>query len=294
MPFDPLANSDVCSLTLLLGVLGLVGHYVVGSNVRLRSLGWQLGFGVAVVAVVGAFWARIPKGAEEWLGVVIRALLLGAFAVTIAWITAPPVFLVYGQGVERPLHWLQQLIGDRKRRRNARKGAQEEAERRRRAAEEWDRQAPQREAARREHEAAEAARQLEREEQARKEAECQRRRDESRARCEIVFALVGPDVSDRFTKAEFQLFMQRYLGDDRSPEYVEERGQQLMELIYKHLELVDPRRRFASLAELTNWYQRQKEQLELVSDERLKRTLIARLNGHYAELSTQLLEEMHS
>jgi hypothetical protein len=67
-----------------------------------------------------------------------------------------------------------------------------------------------------------------------------------------------------------------------------------MEIIHKHLELIDPMRRFNDLAELSTWYQQQKDRLASVSDDRLKRSLLARLHDRYSELSTRLLEEMHT
>jgi hypothetical protein len=45
---------------------------------------------------------------------------------------------------------------------------------------------------------------------------------------------------------------------------------------------------------LANWFQEQKTQAEQLTDQRLRRTVLAQLNERYAELSTRLMEEMQA
>src|SRR5207302_9974376 len=106
-----------------------------------------------------------------------------------------------------------------------------------------------------------------------------RRREESRVRCEMFYALYSPEIGPRFPKEAFADFCQRYLGDDRTPEDVERRAGQLLETMQQHLRQTGRRTSRLGVAELAAWYQQAQAQMSgLPVDERQKRLLLAQLN----------------
>src|SRR5262249_4215824 len=66
------------------------------------------------------------------------------------------------------------------------------------------------------------------------EAEAQRRRCRARLKAELCFPLHEPLVADRFSRAMFEDFMQRYLGDQHGPDDVEEFSRELEIIIRQH------------------------------------------------------------
>lgn len=83
------------------------------------------------------------------------------------------------------------------------------------------------------------------------------------------------------------------MGDDQFPEVAEQRAEQLRKMIIHHRKQVKPTPKFATLPELANWFQSQKEQIDqLPVDDRLKRMLTANLNVRNAELMNQILGDV--
>jgi len=140
---------------------------------------------------------------------------------------------------------------------------------------------------RRQRQIDEAARRNERE----RNAAESRRRDAARVRCELVYALHAPDLRKLFSGESFRDFLRRHMGDDRSPEEVEERAEQLIALLEQHRHRLDPLLRFRNLEDLAWWFSEQKHQMDTIPDDRLKRTMLAQLNARYAELTAPLMEE---
>lgn len=125
-----------------------------------------------------------------------------------------------------------------------------------------------------------------------RKSEAQKRRDDARASCEIFYSLHAPEIGSRFTKVMFDDFVRRHMGDERPPEYVEERSRQLREVLQQHLAKCEPPRP-RTLEELAAWFQEQKRQIDGLPDGVNKDALRAQLNARYAEMTSQLLEEMH-
>lgn len=120
------------------------------------------------------------------------------------------------------------------------------------------------------------------------------RRETIRAECEMLYARLRPEIGPRFNDAMLADFLQRHLHDGVPIEECEQRARQLQDMLREHLHKVAPPPQFRNLIELADWFQNQKRQLDSVTDERLRRTLLAQLSVRYAELTTQLLEDTRS
>lgn len=90
---------------------------------------------------------------------------------------------------------------------------------RKRAEAEYERGAPERERIRRQLEAAALARTI-----------AQRRREDMRTRCELIY-LHYPTIAPHLPRKRFDHFMATRMGDDQPPEKVEERGRDLQRLL---------------------------------------------------------------
>jgi hypothetical protein len=125
------------------------------------------------------------------------------------------------------------------------------------------------------------------------ETDAQKRRDESRSHCELTYSFYAPKLGERFTRAMLDSYIEKYMGDNQTPEDVERRGQELQVTLQKHLESVEPPKKKLTLESLARWFIEEKQRIEsLPVDEKSKRRHIAELNGRYAELSSQLMENI--
>lgn len=122
----------------------------------------------------------------------------------------------------------------------------------------------------------------------------QRRRDDARAQCEVAFSTIAPDIAARFTRREFDAFMTKFMGDNRGPDEVESRRDQLLKILETHEVVERPRPKFKTLEELATWYAKEKENVgKLPIDEESREDQIIRLNTLFAELSEKVMQEQY-
>lgn len=133
-----------------------------------------------------------------------------------------------------------------------------------------------------------------REQSAAQNRSARQRREAARSRCKIFFTLHAPEIGSRFTRAMYDDYARRFLGDDRPPEDVEERAAQLEAVLLQHLEKVQPAPKFRGLEDIARWFEEQKRQIDALPDDRMRQTLLATLKARYAELTTRFLEEMQA
>jgi len=267
-------------LTTLVG-LAIIGT-IASSLVLDRHLAqWSIGIGAAIAAILIVHDVSLaaPASLDDCVPLAIRALIAGALTSSLAKLAlwgareacrlaiAP---LVQVRGLMRQV---LQVWRDRHLRREHDK-AQEIAE------QQWLQAAPARAQA--------VADEQERLRQARDD---QKRREDARMECELCYALVAQEIGIRFPRSDANHFIQKYMRDDLHPSEVEERGQQLQQIIHEHVEKITPAPRVRSLADLVAWFREQKRQIEAVEDERMRRNFLVRLNERYAEMTSQFMEE---
>lgn len=122
----------------------------------------------------------------------------------------------------------------------------------------------------------------------------QRRRNDARAVCECRWGAYAPQISKKFSRADFDRFLKSFMTDTHAADEVETRARQLLEILdafYEQREESKPARRFETLEEVTNWFIEQQERIgRLPLDEQTREEHLARLNATYSELSERMLE----
>jgi hypothetical protein len=84
------------------------------------------------------------------------------------------------------------------------------------------------------------------------------------------------------------------MGDSRPPEEVEERAGQLCALIDQHAHFIAPPEKETTLGELGEWFTAEMQRLDaLPIDDEVKDEHRGKIHERYAELTDQLLENMH-
>lgn len=218
-----LETVDTGGLFVLVLALLFIGNRLSAAQLRVRALSLSVA-AVLFVAFVAFHLTQRSAYADNLSDLTIRGLLGAGFVLGVLWIVLPPLAALFRTTTGSMRNWGREA----RFRRDARRRERElEAERRR-------------------HERQEPAAAKERErlrqqaaEQTRKAATDQKRREDARAKCDVLFALHGPELRERFTKEMFDDFIRRHLGDDRSADYVEQRARELCEIVQKHLEMVN-------------------------------------------------------
>ena len=83
------------------------------------------------------------------------------------------------------------------------------------------------------------------------------------------------------------------MGDNQTPEPVEHRAEQLLEMIEKQRDKADPPKKQWNLAALAKWYLEQKQQIEAVAlDEEDRGLLLSQLEVRYMRLQEKHLREL--
>jgi hypothetical protein len=130
------------------------------------------------------------------------------------------------------------------------------------------------------------------EEQAKTVAETDRRRQEARGTCELMFVTNSFEIRELFTREMFDSFVARHLGDDKAPEYVEKLAIELCGIVQKYVEKANGGAK-RTLAELAEWFLNEKQQIESTAlSERHKQDLLSQLEEQYVRLQQKYLRRM--
>lgn len=266
-------EGDLCSLSLVILLLLWAGHCLAEPRDQHAA---SLAATLALLAYAAFAWRRQPPStAEELLALTVRALIAAGLALGLATIAAPLFRRITGtirDCLRKICAALQAKITER--RRQLQVTADSEA-----AAAALSRSAPDLESLRRESEA-----------RAQAVAVAQRRRDDARVAAEVLFALHQHDIAGRFNAEMFADFCKKYMGDDRAPEYVEERSQQLQSIIQQLVEKSLPAKAPRTLVELDHWF---KEQKSIIDNSGLsdtdKKIKLLHLQKRYDDLFTRVI-----
>ena len=265
-------RGDPCALVFLIAILTCVGAKMVGSRLDLRSWGTRIASGAFVAYCVYGQISFHPGTAEDWIHITLRGLLAAGLVLGFSWINLA-VSAFVNQHVIAPTVAKFRI--------EPHTGHTEPIDQRALQIEQ-DRRT-QEEIRRREHER----------EETRSKAQSQRRRTDARAAAALSFSLYAPKLGNRFTKEMFDKYVTDFMGDQHAPEDVERHGQELVSILEKHLQEIQPPKETRSVQDLARWYQEQKDDIEsLPVDARTKRTHLVNLNERYTELTAKLLENM--
>lgn len=115
-------------------------------------------------------------------------------------------------------------------------------------------------------------------------------RDDLLFSCELFHSAHADRLAGHFSKADLDRFVKRYMGETESPDVLRRRSQELIALIRRQADSVDPPERRASLEQLTQWYTEQKASIDnLPLDEAFRQDFVVQLNERYAELCQKVL-----
>ena len=284
MQLFPFLDDAIDSGPLLLLVLLLVlGTKLVERDEKLQTLGKKIALGAFFLFVAVLANHQEPSMASAWVAIIVRSLIFAGIVLGAAWTILPSGVFVYEHTLGALFRSLDESARASRKREEEKKRALEQQLRN----EEWERMRPERERL-----AKEAA--LLAEAQAKLRSAGQKRREDARAACELAYAIVAPEIGNRFSKADFTAFVSKYMTDSFPPEQVEERAVQLKAIIQQHQEKIVPAQKFRSMQDLAVWFEQQKSQLEAISDVRMRSTLLVQLKERYSELTTQMLSELSS
>jgi hypothetical protein len=280
-----LPEADTMSVLIAGCVCFVVGLKFVQNNQRLQEIGRRIGF----AALLGVFiYLGSLSSADEYFANAFKASFWAILITGVSWILLTVSAALYRFFIQKPGETLERWRVEREYRRRERRAAAElkaeqirDAKRRRKLEEEEARREVQR------------AKDLERSKKTSQILEGENvRKRKVRAACERAYVLHEAEIKDRFKRSTFDDIMRKHLGDEHSPEYVEEQGKELLELIQLHRHKIEPPRKIKSLADAAAWFEEQKTQLELVSEDKLRRSLLVQLKQRYADLTTQMMDDI--
>ena len=279
-PIQLIESSNPLTLIFVIWILAHVGHRIVQEEPRWHKWGLQLS---ALAFVAFGLYQVIhdpPSAADDLLPMLLQSLAFGGLVLGVSWILLPVVGVLIDRTIVVVVRRLRSSIAAETRRRQELRMQSQTHREREDAAREYARSAPERQ---RQLILAEVERQ--------RAADEQNRRDKARADCLRLFLLLARDVKSRFTRKMFDEYASGYLSDNRPADDVEGHAEKLKLLMQQHYDKIEPPKKFRSLQDVACWFQSEKKNLEAIEDEKMRRSLIAKLNQRYAELTTQFFEE---
>jgi len=267
------------TLALPAVLLLFIGNKVVEEHPRPRTAANRIIGLVFLCLLAFQMHSHWPVHGDMLTEILLRSLVLSGLMLGCAWIVAPGLFSLCEYTIAAPIRkvagWGAALVGSVfwvlvspvrfVTEQNARRKQATEQEHLRREGESY----------------------------AKHQATAQKRREDARAACELLYSLCAPEIKDRFPKTAFDDFFQKYLGDGHPPDFVEERAEQLKSIIEQHRTKIEPPEEQKTLEELAQWYQNVREQiLHQKIEDKYKNAQIAQLNVRYQRLVQELLEEM--
>lgn len=266
---------DAGSILVVTVVLGFLGEGVIHLTARMTSLkqwirSWAVGLGI-VTGIFFFFAVFSPRNASNPDGVlssIFQAMLMGFCAGLVWYLAVAIVTFIFQHVIAPPFRamnrWRLSSSEERSRRRYARQ---------------------------RQLDAESAA--ADRSWAAATRATEQKRRNDARAACELLYHKHAHVLANRFPREALDGFMNKFMTDSQSPDEVEERGRQLQELILQHVQDIEPPQKPYTIESLAEWYRRTKELIEkLPLDSRYRQAQMAQLNARYAELMQDLMEAL--
>lgn len=103
---------------------------------------------------------------------------------------------------------------------------------------------------------------LEDERRAMEQTAQQKRREDARAKVELFFNAHAPELAGRFTRAMLDEYVQRYMGDGRPADVVDERGESLIAVIRQHLDRAVPKATVQTLDDILAAFASRKRKIQ--------------------------------
>jgi len=278
---DLVRSSQWPAKILLTFILIRLGEWIVGHEPRMHTWGLRLAIGVFAAYVGYSCYEIGSPDAGDLVMFVLQGMIGAGLVLGVSWIGLAILAFLFRTLLARPLDMLRKRHQDLQRQWKDHQDDLRREQVLQRQREQWELDAPLR---------AEAQRQADI--LARAEAQAQKRREDARAACEMLYQCHALEIRQRFPRSKFDEFIQKYMGDARSPDDVDERSMQLQEMIRQHVEKVEPPPKFQTLGDAAAWFQAQETDIQKLSDDKFKRVLLAQLKGRYTDIVSKLFEEI--
>jgi hypothetical protein len=223
------AESDGFTLLILFAVLSFLGEGIMRLTNRMFALRervryWAIGLGIVtgILFFFMSFGGRFAPTPDNLLSNIFASGLVGACAGLVWYLAVAILTFLYQYIIAPPLRLLGRILNWP----FARWSRGREERRWRLKQKDANRAAAERSRSAAKHVEAHAT--------------AQKRREDARAGCEVLFVTHSFDIRERFTREMFDAFGARHLGDDKSPEYVEKMARELSDIIRKHLQKAEP------------------------------------------------------
>ena len=124
------------------------------------------------------------------------------------------------------------------------------------------------------------------------EADKRRRRQQSRMKVELCYALHEPILAPSLPRDKFEEFVNRYLSDEFEPEIVESCAQYLEAMLFQQASNIQPMVvQPVTLPDLTTWFLDEQKKIEHESDQDRRKTKLVGLAKRYTELAEKIIED---
>jgi hypothetical protein len=271
-----LDDADIFSLAVLVGALCFLGSKVV--DPERSAYRWGQRLAVAAFFLYAAL-SLADSGPSQLLSVTFRGLIAAGLTLGTSWVVLPAVGWFYDRTVGVPLSRIRSLSRAAQQAAEGRRKRRELDEQQKRSQREYERGAPERERAR-----------LAAQAQAEAEGLDQKRRQDARAACQLLYHCYAPEIGSRFPRSAFDEFAAEHLNDSLSADMVQERARQLCDLMKAHFNTVCGEQSFKTIEQLAGWYRDQRQRIEgLPLDRDFKQTHLTQLNERYLELTERHL-----
>ena len=276
-------NGDLCSSIMLLFCLSCIGGRAIQEQPELAPWGARTGLMALLTYVAFQSPTFCPTSPEELLWILLRGLLAAAYATTLTWILLPVAVVVWRLTGRRIVDAMRAACAAERKRQDERHAATLRSQERQAIVRPSRPLSPEQEQQQREAESlARVAREA--------EETASRRREEARLRSDLLYERNARLLSGSFPRERFEQFMNRYLGNDTTPDLVEKREQLLREMIMDSLGTT-PAPKFASMTDLAAFFAARRQEIsDLPHADDVKDAYIVQLNKQEDEALRRFLK----
>jgi hypothetical protein len=254
------AEGNVLNLLILILVCGGIGRSAVGHSESLRVWGWRCALVAFLLRVLSDLSLQGGTDPDLLVSTVLRGVVAGAVILGPAWIVLSLGQFLFGNA--------RSLVDRRNRRRRWEQEQLRNEQERLRLGEERMRQ-------NRLRAAAEEERRRQRQELESREVVEQRRRDDVRLECYLLYDRHVNQLQEYFPREMLQEYFDTYMQTSHSATVVETRARLLMEMLRDQINSkTDRMAAFTSLADVAAYFQEQSREIDaLPYDEETRESL---------------------
>lgn len=254
--FLTIVEGDSVAALFLLLFLYFLATKVIERARHLAPWGGRCGLAAWFLYLIVRGFPQSPQNAEEMLGYVLRAFLAAGFVCVITWLLVPVIVFLWTRSFGRAIRFCRSRWAARRRHHIELLSQRLSLDAQRRAEEQRRLEAPALE--RQRHEAAQQAAIV-----AEQRAVAQKRREDGRLRCELLYERHAQQLLTYFPRKRFAQLLDRYLHDRVPADEIEQREQWVKEAIRESIGAETSKTpKFQSVAEIAAYFEARRKELE--------------------------------